>query len=382
MIKLPPNPFKVAEIDENHPFAANALRNRKHYEPCWCGSGKKYKKCHMLREQKKPYTIGKLQNLQRKIFWRKRGCMHPLASPESCRGKVIDSHSIQRKGPLKQIIDTTGHVLHFEDDQTISEMEASKIGWRKASIFPGYCSGHDTSLFSPIEKGEFSGEHWHCVLHAFRNVCNELYKNLAFIESLEFQRTVIDRGFDLDRQIAVQLSFTKSIEGKKKSLEESDSLRKKFESAIIQEKFDLFESKCYFFQGNMDVVSSSVFQCEFDFSGNKFIDMWDLNLDAEMLSHSVLSTEDGGAIIFVWLKDEQDPSCVVGSFDKIPNEKKGDIFVQYCFVNCENTYFAEKWWLTLTQKQQALIRNFAKTLYYEGGEFTANKDRLVNWVFA
>jgi hypothetical protein len=381
MIKLPPHPFKVRDVDDNHPFVANALRDRKHYEPCWCGSGKKYKKCHRLREQENPYTLSQLQNLQRKVFWRKRGCMHPLASPSSCSGKVIDSHTIQRKGPLKQIIDDTGHLMHFESDPNNGEVKVSRIGWRKASIFPGYCSGHDTSLFAPIEKGEFSGEHWHCVLHAFRNVCNEMYRKQALIEFLEFQRTVIDRGFDLDRQINVQLSITKSIEGQKKSLEENDSLRERFESAIIQRQFDTFDSKCYFFQGDIDVVSSSVFQCEFDFTGNKLLDMWDLNMDAEMLSHSVMNTEDGGAIIFVRLKDEQDPSRVVDSFDKLPNEEKGDIFVQYCFVNCENTYFAEKWWVNLSLKQQALINNYAKTLYYEGGAFTANKDRLVNWVF-
>ena len=381
MIKLPPYPFKETDVDDSHPFVANALRDRKHYEPCWCGSGKKYKKCHRLREQEKPYTIGQLQNLQRKVFWRRRGCMHPLASSKSCSGKVIDSHTIQRKGPLKRIIDDTGHLMHFEFDTYNSEVKASRIGWRKASIFPGYCSGHDTSLFAPIEKGEFSGEHWHNVLYAFRNVCNELYRKQALIEAIEFQRSVIDRGFDLDRQINVQLSLTKNIEGQKKSLEENKSLREKFESAITQRQFDAFESKCYFFQGNIEVVSSSVFQCEFDFNGNKLLDMWDLNMNAEMLSHSVINTEDGGAIIFVWLKDQKDPSGVINSFDKLSDVDKGDIFVQYCFINCENTYFSIKWWLNLSQNQQALIKNYANALYYEGGAFTANRDRLVNWVF-
>ena len=381
MIKLPPHPFKIVEIDERDPFIANALGERKHYEPCWCGSGKKYKRCHRLREQEKPYTIGKLQNLQRKAFWLKRDCMHPLASPESCSGKVIDSHSIQRKGPLKQIIDNTGHVMHFETDSTNGQMKASKIGWRKASIFPGYCSTHDTSLFSPIEKGEFSGEHWHCILHAFRNVCSELYRKQALIESLEFIRLFIDKGFNPDRQIETQFSFTKNIEGQKKSLEETYCLRKKFESAIIEGNSDAFESKCYFFHGDLDVVSSSVLQCEFDFGGNNLIDMWNLSLDAQMISHSVMNTKDGGAIIFVWLKDEKDPKRVIESFDNIPDEEKGDIFVQYCFVNCENTFFSEKWWTNLSENQQVKIQNYAKALYYEGGKFTANKDKLVNWVF-
>ncbi len=381
MIKLPPYPFKVTEVDETHPFIANALKDRKHYEPCWCGSGKKYKKCHRLREQEKPYTLGELLKLQRKVFWRNRGCMHPLASPGSCTGNVIDSHTIQRKGPLERIVDQTGHVMHFEPNSNNGQVSAERIGWRKASIFPGYCSGHDSSLFKPIEQAEFTGEHSHCVLHAFRNVCNELYRKQALIESLEFQRTCIDRGVGLDRQINMQLSCTKSIEGQKKSLEELNCIRSKFESAIIQGQFDTFESKCYFFKGDLNVVSSSAFQCEFDFAGNKLIDMWDLSLDAEMLAHSIINTRTGGAIVFTWLKDEKTPGTVVASFDDMPNDEKGDVFVQYCFVNCENTFFSEQWWNSLSQEQQSLIQGYANTLYYEGGEFTASQNRLVNWAF-
>lgn len=381
MIKLPLHSFKLTGADENHPFIVNALRERKHFEPCWCGSGKKYKKCHRSRHQEKPYTLGQIQNLQQKVFWRKRGCMHPLASPDICSRNVIDSHTIQRKGPLERIVDKTGHVMHFEANANNGEAEESRIGWRKASIFPGYCSRHDSSLFDPIENGGFSGEHWHCVLHAFRNICNEFYRKQALIESLEFQRSTIDRGFDLDRQINAQLSYSKSIEGQRKSLEESKNLRDKFETAIIQENYEEFESKCYFFQGRLDVVSSSVFQCEFDFVGNKLIDMWDLSLNAEMLSHSIVNTDDGYAIIFVWLRNEQNPSAVVASFDNLPDDEKGDIFIQYCFVNCENTFFSEEWWENLSQSQKTLITRYANTLYYEGGKFDANKNRLVNWVF-
>ena len=294
MINLPPQKFKVTEVDETDPFVANALRARKHYELCWCGSGKKYKRCHRMREQESAYTLGQLQDIQRRIFWRQRGCMHPLASPTTCNGQVIDSHTIQRKGPLEQIVDETGHVMHFEPKSNDGELEACRIGWKKASVFPGYCASHDSSLFSPLETEPFTGEHMQCVLQAFRNVCNEHYRKKALIEALEFQRDYIDRGQDLDSQINLQLSYTKTIEGQKKSLEESEILKGKFESAIVNNDLEALVSKCYFFQGDLDVVSSSVFQCEFDFAGNKLVDMWDLQLNAELISHSVINTDEGG----------------------------------------------------------------------------------------
>lgn len=381
MIKLPSFPFKVSSIDENDPFVANALRERKHYEPCWCGSGIKYKKCHRLREEQKPFSLGKIQNLQKKVFWRKRGCMHPLAGQGDCRGKIIDSHTIQRKGPLERIVDETSHVMHFKPDSESGGLIADKTGWKKASIFPGYCSYHDSRLFEPIEKEKFTGEHWQNILHAFRNVCNELYRKKALIESFEFQKTCVDRGFDIDRQINFQISCNKSIENNKKSVEEMERLRDKFEDAIIQNKPEVFESKCYFFEGDLEVVSSSVFQCEFDFRGNKLVNLWDLTQDAQLLSHTIVNTDTGGAIVFVWAKDEKDPKSVVESFDNISDEDKGDIFVQYCFVNCENTFFSEVWWNKLKTNQKDLVTKYANALYYEGGEFTANEDKLVSWKF-
>jgi hypothetical protein len=270
--------------------------------------------------------------------------------------------------------------MHFEVNQQEGGVVPSEISWRKASVFPGFCSFHDSSLFSPIEKSAFTGEHKQCVIHAFRGICNEYYKKQALIESLEFQRGVIDRGRDIDWQINMQLSLIENIKRQKKSLEEMGGYRDIFEEAIRQENYKKFESKCYFFSGSMDVVSSSVLHCEFDFSGNKLIDMWDLEMDAEMLSHTIVNTDNGGAIIFVWLKGQQHPESVISSFDGLPDDEKGDIFVQYCFVNCENTFFSEKWWNSLDGAQQAQLQRYANALYYEGGSYVANDNRLVNWI--
>ncbi len=73
---------------------------------------------------------------------------------------------------------------------------------------------------------------------------------------------------------------------------------------------------------------------------------------------------------------------MITSFDNLPDEDKGDIFVQYCFVNCENTFFSEPWWDNLSNKQKAQIKSYANTFYYEGGKYTANKNSLVDWLFS
>ncbi|GGG60264.1 hypothetical protein GCM10011403_17000 [Pseudohongiella nitratireducens] len=271
--------------------------------------------------------------------------------------------------------------MHFESSSDSPGLEAQSIGWRKASTFPGYCSRHDSELVGPIERMAFDGQHEHSVLHAFRNVCNEIYRKQALIESLRFQKGILDRGRDLDRQIDIQYSCNANIKAHSKSLAETESLRAYIERGIVDGNYDAFESACFMFEGDISVVSSSVFQCEFDFEGNKLVDMWDLSIDAELLSHSIVNTENGGAIVFVWQKGGTHAKRVVESFRNIPDDEKGDVFVQYCFVNCENTYFSASWWESLNPKQRAQITSYARALYYEGGAFTANKKRLVGWNF-
>jgi hypothetical protein len=380
MVKIPQLPFKTTDVGDDHPLVVEALRPRKHYEQCWCGSGRKYKNCHRIRAEQKQLSLGQLLDEQQRVFWKNRGCMHPRASASACQGPVIDSHTIQRKGPLEKIISANNHVSHLESSPS-EQFEVKEVGWKKASTFPGYCGKHDSQIFAQLERTSFSGSNEQCVLQAYRNTCNELYKKRALIESLEFQRNLIDRGCDIDVQISRQLSFSQNILGQTKSMQELELLWRKFEDAVTDKMYDRFSSRCYFFEGDLCIASSGTLHAEFDFKGNRYADMWDLGESAEILSHSIMATDRGGAIVFTWLTDERIPQSIVSSFDDIGDEDKADVFAQYCFLNSENTYFSRKWWDALDSSLREQLRKYAAALYYEGGAFVPNQSRLLNWRF-
>lgn len=325
-------------------------------------------------------TLGQLLSEQHKIFWKVRGCMHPNAAEALCEGRVIDSHTIQRKGPLRKIIDSDNHVCRLTPAPG-GGSSLEEIGWKQASMFPGYCAKHDSEVFDVLERFPFTGTHEQCVLQAYRSVCNELYKKRALIESLKYQRNTIDRGCDLNEQINRQLSVSGSIKGARKSKDELGNLWCGFEGVVASRQYDHFSSKCYFFKGDLCVTSSAALHTEFDFQGEKLVDMWDLSIDAEMLMYSIMSTDDGGAIVFVWLTENKLPATVVASFDSVPDCDKGDVFVQYCFLNCENTYFSRAWWDQLGHERQEQLKRYAPTLFYDGGAFVPNRNPLVNWNF-
>jgi hypothetical protein len=307
--------------------------------------------------------------------------MHPNASFELCAGKVIDSHTIQRKGPLKRIVDGKNCVCHFEPSRESPDPIVTEIGWRNASTFPGYCAKHDSDLFSVLEQRPFCGTNEQCVLQSFRSLCNELYRKRALIESLTFQRDRIDRGCDIDRQINLQLSITHNIEGQQKSVEENLNLWRSYETAIRNGEFDQFSSKCYFFNGDLCLTSSAAVQAEFDFNGERLVDMWDLSVDAQILSHSILTSEGQGCIVFTWRSEDKSAERMVSTFDHILDRDRADIFVQYCFLTAENTYFSRTWWDGLSRPQHRHLKRLAAALYYEGGEFVPTEPPLVNWKF-
>lgn len=381
MIHLPDSPFPISFLEEEDEFVQEALRRRNYSEPCWCGSSLPYKKCHRVRKSLRPLELNQLLNEQNKVFWQSRNCMHPETSPETCKGKVIDSHTIQRKGPLASIIDESNHVSKIDIKFGTTQFEAVDIGWRKASVFPGFCSYHDTELFSELEQLPFAGTHEQCVLQSFRNVCNELYKKRALMDSLIYQSSVIDRGKDLDTQIGMQKSMQVGIANQCKAIEELEYLWNLHNTAIQSRNFDLFESKTYPFRGDISVVSAAAIQVDFDFEGNQFCDLFDPNNDAESICYCILNTEEGGALMFCWPTDFKAPSDFVSSFDKIDDLEKSDIFAQYCFVSSEHTFFSRDWWEGLNDEQKGRIFELYACTYYEGGKFEVSSSRLLNWEF-
>lgn len=379
MLKLPQFSLKSFEVDSLDPFIQNALRKRGVNEICWCGLNKKYKKCHLSKHSQEPYSLGRITHEKDQIFWRRRGCTHIDVENNSCEGVVIDSHTIQKRGILKFIVDKTNHVLKFSSQNDNEKLEATKISWNKASTFPGFCSKHDAEIFRNLETVEFIGSPEQCVLQSYRAICNEYYKKLALIETFEFFKSVLDKGKTIQDQISIQYSILKSIKSQSKSLEELNNLRKFFREIISTKNFDLVSSAIYFFEGDISVISTSTVHAEFCFEGRKLIDMWNLKLDAQGLTHAVLNTLKGGAVMFCWPRNFKDATKVFDSFNKIDDDDKSDIFIQYCFLNSENTYFSEKWWDALSIQHKDYVTQLANMTYYEGGQFVPCRPRLLNW---
>ena len=128
--------------------------------PCWCGSGKKYKKCHLGREDEKPIESWQTDKEFKRLL-EQRQCLAPSQWKHNCSPQISRAHTIPRFGSLARIA-RDGHVYAYqfsfqELQKADGKVKPQLVGINRASTFTGFCSKHDTSIFGPLGDKGFHG---------------------------------------------------------------------------------------------------------------------------------------------------------------------------------------------------------------------------------
>ncbi|MEO1460088.1 MAG: SEC-C domain-containing protein, partial [Pseudomonadota bacterium] len=128
------------------PNPPNVPNKPKRNDKCWCGSGLKYKKCHLDRDKQERDNPWKLDEKINKAF-KKRECLAPKSLKSECNGAIIAAHTVPKSLALDSISES-GHVYSFFN--SLSDLKkthgvrfAKKVGVKKASVFFGFCEHHD-----------------------------------------------------------------------------------------------------------------------------------------------------------------------------------------------------------------------------------------------
>lgn len=104
-------------------------------------------------------------------------CLHFDKDGRQCKDQAIQSHSLQRRGPLEAIA-SDGHVIKIGPTLKTRPIEKrflfERIGIRQASTFVGFCSQHDAILFSDIEKKIMPFDERTAIVLAIRSMAIEL----------------------------------------------------------------------------------------------------------------------------------------------------------------------------------------------------------------
>jgi len=331
-------------------------------DPCWCGSGKKYKKCHLERvgeDAVRPWEVD--------AHFRQRAekgqCLHTGATPGSVCGRpAIRSHTVPRK-MLRQIA-RNGHVYHqsatIQDlEKTQGQLQIKLIGVNDASVLPIFCEPHDSGAFVPLEQARFTRSNEQCFLLAYRAICHELAKKRATLSSIPVLKG-FDRGKSFPEQVKIQTMFTALAAANETSVRDMEIHKQKFDAMLLANDYADLQGYVITFEGIPEILCAGGLYPECDFAGKPLQNLRDFSRTMEQISFALIATEQGGAFIFAW-HNSSNEVCrkLAASLDTLPDADLPSAIVRFVFEFCENRYFNPAWWDAVDKNaKDALMRRF------------------------
>jgi len=328
-------------------------------ELCWCHSGLKYKKCHLDREKQIPLNLFEAEGKINAAF-REGYCSYPDPISDPCSSAIIKSHTIQKRGGIAAIAEN-GHVHTVKPRmknlvETKGNPAPRKISVNDASVFPGFCNKHDTSLFKPIEGKVLALDKNAAFLLSYRAVAYQ-----RFAKEVEFKITSVqresDRGHPFNMQSSIQKILCHYIVGVERGRRDLNRWKAWFDTRLVSGARDDFHFVAVRFDRILPFVASAAFHPEFGFDGTP---LQRLGRDGDDLDHVVLNvtTFDGQTIaVFGWIGDDTGPAKIYSdTFLAIADDRKADALLRALFIQTDNVFLRPSWWDGLPQSDQAVFK--------------------------
>ena len=329
-------------------------------DPCWCGSGKKLKKCHLAGETGAGPDRQEVLRRFMRVYETGR-CLHPDAHVGSCSGDVIAAHTIQRSGGLDRIA-RRGHVYNmakhgrfYDRSKWAPDTGPISVGTKEASTFRGFCSRHDSQLFEPIERQPFSSKPEQIALLGYRAISYEWLMKEKLLETNDINRDILKDYPPLERQQYLEHIMFHNV-GVRKGIEDIKDLADHYSEMIMGGDYTGLAYYIVMFGDTPDVVSSGVIQTTHDFNGNKVAELGHPGHPVETVAYSLIVTDEGGAAVFSWPREHSLTSQVMATLDELPDQELPHAITRFTFEWFENTYFGPDWWDSLDEETQVALK--------------------------
>lgn len=327
-------------------------------EICWCGSGVKYKKCHLDREKQKPVGFWEAS----KKFTQKFSvevCSCPSKFHSECSDKIIKAHTIPKSSSLKAIA-KDGHVYGFNFslsniNKNYGHLKPELIGINRASTFTGFCKTHDDKIFAPLEKNIFESSLEQCFLLTYRAFSRECYTKTA-MANLHELRSSLDKGKSIKKQMDIQMKNFLINLGATAGLKDNQFHKSKFDEALVKEDFSSCQAIVFEFNLPPPVMVSGAVNPDFDFNGNHIQDLSDFESVPNLLAMSSFYDGKKGYIVMSWQTHSSEaPIKLVQSLLNKTKSEYEKYLVQYMFKNFENCFMEPYWWDTTSESNKKIL---------------------------
>lgn len=357
---------------------------------CYCGSGQKYKKCHLLIDQHidsgkvKKIQIHELQQIFNETLHREFCAGKELKTPRECSEKIINAHTLTRSLSLDKIA-KNGHIYAFKNKDLFSFIKSNgvvkfqKIGVRIASTFRGFCSYHDDYLFSSIEKENFILSTEQILALFFRSFALEYYKKKNVLENARktFQpliRNTHKTRFDL-RTEAIVANLKRAKLDLQDNLKIKDKIVASFNSGITNS----IKTYAIKIMGDLPFVCTGLFALYRDISNNILQDIYNYELEViEYINLNIFYAQDGCSwIVINWFEDDNLINDFILDLKSYSIHEQINIIANMMILYTENAYFSIDYIDNLSiQRRGNLEKNFNESL---NGNFISLRQNNFNF---
>jgi hypothetical protein len=358
-------------MPDNQPPSILPARN----DPCWCGSGKKYKRCHLLTDNPRPPTPGELDSAVLEAIHANARCHAEGLGP--CRGTLVRAHTIPAS--TLRAIAVNGKVYGYDVRAMQSWtrhgplVNVDLLGVREASSFPMFCEGHDKEIFSAIED--------EAIVPSERQVCLLAFRSLVREQVLRQAVTVVISKLD-GREERLLPSEALEIYRRRQRSRDMQAAASRDLALTASAVREIMETRSFsrmrhftvHFDGVPDVVCAAPMNPFFDFDGRQVQPM-DLAHRSAGITFSCLASAGNGVFVVGWLDDDDElavtwlRSLVTQSDDALPHA-----LLRLMVTSTETACFSPQWWNSLSPDQQLWVR--VKATRNSHPSFSLDPDRL------
>ncbi|MGI2108993.1 YecA family protein [Shewanella frigidimarina] len=325
-------------------------------EPCWCGSSRKYKHCHLGREKQSPVDKGTIKK-ELNSFNSKKYCSVPESQKTDCSKKIIKAHSVSKSSSLKAIA-VDGHVYSTfktnHDFSSSKRVRPKKVGINQASVFTGFCSNHDKQIFAPIEDYAFDTSDVHCFLVAYRSLCRELFVKESVANTFSFARE-LDKGKALSEQIMIQKMAKYYGSNNDLTMGDLRYLKQKLDNMFLCKEYGDLHHFVIELESPPKAMTSAVVGYTVGFDGEllQTISNDPKNIPDYVFINS-FSSDGRGYTVLSWL-EEHSVSNLKFLKQLQSTESISNSLSTFTFAMVENIYLSPLWWESLNESQQEKV---------------------------
>ncbi|WP_180175904.1 SEC-C domain-containing protein [Acinetobacter sp. YH12025] len=287
-------------------------------KPCHCGSGLKYKKCHLIIEEQLQQSerhvspkleIHELQKLFDDTLFFETCIASNLKHNEKCSDKIINAHTLTKSLSLEKIA-KSGHIYSFKSNglydliRNKGVVTLNKLGIRKASTFKGFCSYHDDFLFRSIEKENFELSKRQILALFYRGFALEYYKKKGVLEHARKSFKPLLKNFDADIVHIGSLQLVANLKRAKLDFEDTVNINLKISEYLKDNETSLIETYAIQTEYEIPFVGTGLFALYKNIDGEVIQDIYDYDLEnLEYMSLNIFYAKDGKSwIVLSWLK--------------------------------------------------------------------------------